>query len=135
MGQRRAVRLAVQPTVRIALPRSAGRTGEAPSRRSTEPSSYIGRTHQHALGRALAMPPGDGRWFTVAMAVSARPPYTLRCPSVQMIRPNPGLTTTRNQHPEPDRHRDVADVAGGPQPEPRPVSLFHRLRDATLLLA
>jgi putative transposase len=30
---------------------------------------------------------------------------------LQMIRRDLGLTTTRNQRPEPDPHRDVADVA------------------------
>jgi len=30
---------------------------------------------------------------------------------LQMIRRDLGLTTPRTQHPEPDPHRDVADVA------------------------
>ncbi len=75
MRQRRAVRLAVQPNVRVAPLRSAGRAGKTPSRTPTQPpaNSDAERGLQHALGRALTMPPRAGRWFTPTLAVPARP--------------------------------------------------------------
>ena len=48
-----------------------------------------------------------------------------------MIRRDLGLTATRTQQPEPDSHRDVADVASRPYQEPHPVTPLHHSRDAT----
>lgn len=49
-----------------------------------------------------------------------------------MIRRALGLTPSCKEHPQPDPHGDVADVAQPPRQKPRPVSLLHQPFDATL---